>query len=170
MAGISVNNSGDWTGDLNWEVATVTNGSSTALMDVGGHLMIEGSGALLDHNFNTTGIAVADEICLNWELIDESGVELASGSNCIDFTPIDEGSDDDCVAWEYWNPELVDPTLPGNGCPHFTDDNDPALDNEDDAEVIVDDNSGALPAVGVFGTLVASVFAVFIIAIRRDEE
>jgi hypothetical protein len=170
VAGLSVNNSGDWTGDLNWEVATVTNGSSTALTDVAGHLIIESSGALLDHNFSPTGIAVADEICLNWELIDESGVELASGSECIDFTPIDEGSDDDCVAWEYWNPELVDPSLLGNGCPHYTDDNDPALDNEDDAEVIVDDNSGALPAVGVFGTLVASVFAVFIIAIRRDEE
>jgi len=170
VAGLSVNNSGDWTGDLNWEVATVTNGSSTALTDIGGHLLVEASGALLDHNFNTTGITVADEICLNWELIDESGVELASGSECIDFSAIGEGSEEDCEAWEYWNPELVDPTLPGNGCPHFTDGNDPALDNEDDAEDIVDDNSGALPAVGVFGTLVASVFAVFIIAIRRDEE
>ena len=89
VAGISVNNSGDWTGDLNWEVATVTNGSSTALMDIGGHLLVESTGALLDHNFNTTGI-VADEICLNWELIDESGVELSSGSECIVFTPISE--------------------------------------------------------------------------------
>jgi hypothetical protein len=169
VAGLSVNNSGDWTGDLNWEVATVTNGSSTALTDVAGHLLIEATGALLDHNFNTTGI-VADEICLNWELIDESGVELASGSNCIDFTPIDEGSDDDCEVWEYWNPNLVDPSLPGNGCPHYTGDNEPTIDNEDNAENTTDDNSGALPAVGVFGTLVASVFAVFIIAIRRDEE
>jgi hypothetical protein len=92
VVGLSVNNSGDWTGDLNWEVVTVTNGTSTALMDVGGHLQVQSSGALLDQNsshFSPTGI-VADEICLNWELIDESGVELSSGSECIDFTPLSE--------------------------------------------------------------------------------
>jgi hypothetical protein len=89
VAGLSVNNSGDWIGDLNWEVATVTDGSSTALMDIGGHLIVESSGALLDHNFSPTGIA-ADEICLNWQLIDESGVELSSGSECIDFIPLSE--------------------------------------------------------------------------------
>jgi hypothetical protein len=243
VAGLSVNNSGDWTGDLNWEVATVTNGSSTALTDIGGHLIVEASGALLDHNFNTTGIAVADEICLNWELIDESGVELASGSECIDFTPIGEGSDDvvdRTPRISLWGGKvnqhnengtwLTDPDGVSGGHPFsqypndyggreveycqkfwpsttqvvlqnhtedltfYTEGNlvaynntkhvwicqtedggipvfDPVdLDNEDDAEVIVDDNSGALPAVGVFGTLVASVFAVFIIAIRRDEE
>jgi len=26
---------------------------------------------------------------------------------------------DPCFEWEYWNPSLVDPTLPGNGCPEF---------------------------------------------------
>jgi hypothetical protein len=89
VAEISVNNSGNWTGDLNWEVVTVSNGSSTALTDVAGHLIVESTGALLDHNFSPTGI-VADEICLNWQLIDESGVELSSGSECIDFIPLSE--------------------------------------------------------------------------------
>ncbi len=26
---------------------------------------------------------------------------------------------DPCFEWEYWNPSLVDPNLPGNGCPEF---------------------------------------------------
>lgn len=26
---------------------------------------------------------------------------------------------DPCFEWEYWNPSLVDPALPGNGCPEF---------------------------------------------------
>ena len=164
VAGLSVNNSGDWTGDLNWEVVTVTAGSSTALADVNGHLMVENTGALLDHDFSPTGVT-ADEICLNWELIDENDDELSSGSNCINFIPIDEDSEDDCEAWEYWNPDMVDPSLPGNGCPYYTADNDSTTDDDDD-----DDSSGALPAVGVFGTLAASMLAVFIVAIKRDEE
>ena len=24
-----------------------------------------------------------------------------------------------CFEWEYWNPDLVDPTQPGNGCPEY---------------------------------------------------
>ena len=164
VAGLSVDNSGDWTGELHWDVTTVTAGSSTALTDIGGHLMIEHTGALLDHDFSPTGVT-ADEICLNWELIDENDDELSSGSNCINFIPIDEDSEDDCEAWEYWNPDLVDPSLPGNGCPHYTADNDSTTDDDDD-----DDSSGALPAVGVFGTLAASMLAVFIVAIKRDEE
>jgi hypothetical protein len=164
VAGLSVDNSGDWTGELHWDVTTVTAGSSTALADIGGHLMIEHTGALLDHDFSPTGVT-ADEICLNWELIDENDDELSSGSNCINFIPIDEDSEDDCEAWEYWNPDMVDPSLPGNGCPHYTADNDSTSDDDDD-----DDSSGALPAVGVFGTLAASMLAVFIVAIKRDEE
>ena len=29
--------------------------------------------------------------------------------------------DDSCEVWEYWNPDLIDTTLPGNGCPHYID-------------------------------------------------
>jgi hypothetical protein len=291
VAGLSVNNSGDWTGDLNWEVATVTNGSSTALADVLGHLMIESSGALLDYDFSPAGIAVADEICLNWELIDESGVELSSGSECIVFTPIsgpicttvtisnvndeyEEGADvvvwfspdancnghslayfvnsstsvvpqtDGTIDIDYNNAAWVMPAanqwvmpfeifnlLVGETCvtvqvsaydaaggvmsPYIDSDtvcfnvvttsveectpwNNAACNTEfscpDDLDKVAveatdnvtgvaieiwdcqeseesdEESGGLLPSVGVFGTLTASVFAVFIIALRRDEE
>jgi hypothetical protein len=294
VVGLSVNNSGDWIGDLNWEVATVSNGSSTALMDIGGHLLIEASGALLDHNFSPTGIA-ADEICLNWELIDESGVELSSGSECIDFTPLSEPTctvvtisnvnteyvkGNSVVAWfnteldchghslAYWvnsstsgtaysgiiDVDVNDPSswsstgtnevstvelfqtsdgglIVDNHCitvqvsaydaiggvisPHIDSDtvcfnvvttateecipwNNAACDTEfacedgyDKVAVDATDNvtgvaievwecqesdgtddgsSGLLPSIGIFGTFAASMFAVFIIAVRRDEE
>ena len=31
----------------------------------------------------------------------------------------DSSSLDPCFEWEYWNPTLVDPSLPGNGCPEY---------------------------------------------------
>ena len=31
----------------------------------------------------------------------------------------DSASVDPCFEWEYWNPTLVDPSLPGNGCPDY---------------------------------------------------
>jgi len=32
----------------------------------------------------------------------------------------DPASIDPCFEWEYWNPTLVDPSLPGNGCPDYS--------------------------------------------------
>jgi len=31
----------------------------------------------------------------------------------------DPASEAPCFEWEYWNPDLVDPTQPGNGCPEY---------------------------------------------------
>ena len=31
----------------------------------------------------------------------------------------DAATKDPCFEWEYWNPDLVDPTLAGNGCPDY---------------------------------------------------
>ena len=31
----------------------------------------------------------------------------------------DASSINPCFEWEYWNPTLVDPSLPGNGCPDY---------------------------------------------------
>ena len=31
----------------------------------------------------------------------------------------DPTSADPCFEWEYWNPSLIDPSQPGNGCPEF---------------------------------------------------
>jgi hypothetical protein len=43
-------------------------------------------------------------------------------------------------------------------------------ESEESDEESDEESGGLLPSVGVFGTLTASVFAVFIIALRRDEE
>src|SRR6056300_62094 len=32
----------------------------------------------------------------------------------------DASSIDPCFEWEYWNPTMVDPSLPGNGCPEYS--------------------------------------------------
>ena len=59
---------------------------------------------------------------------------------------VDDSQEEDwevmCEEWEYWNPEQIDTSKPGNGCPHYVDESS-------------DDDSGGLPSIGVFGTLVA---------------
>ena len=32
----------------------------------------------------------------------------------------DESTAEACFVWEYWNDDLIDTTLPSNGCPYFT--------------------------------------------------
>ena len=45
---------------------------------------------------------------------------------------------EDCEIWEYWNPDLIDESLPGNGCPHHPD-----AENKDN-ETIVSDFVGSV--------------------------
>jgi cyclophilin family peptidyl-prolyl cis-trans isomerase len=45
-------------------------------------------------------------------------VPCLSGEPCDDT---EETWEEACEIWEYWNPDLVDTTLPGNGCPHYID-------------------------------------------------
>ncbi len=274
---ISVNNSGVWVGDLNWEVITVSNNASFALADIGGHLLIEHTGALLDSQFSPDGV-IADYICVTWELVDENEDILSEGENCIEFIPLSEpeciqftisnvadeylegdpvsiwfntnlechgytiqywinstligeatsGSIDIdandasswmssganeisnaimwtqtdidqpemcieanlisstnqsaiidsesicfsvvlpseptweelCEEWEYWNQDMIDTALPGNGCPHYID------ESADEGE----DSGTGLPAISSLATLSAAVLAVFVIATRREEQ
>ena len=62
-----------------------------------------------------------------------------------------------CEEWEYWNPEQVDTSKPGNGCPHYVDESS-------------DDDSGFLPSIGVFGTLVAIGVGLVAATGRRKNE
>ena len=58
----------------------------------------------------------------------------------------DESQEEDweamCEEWEYWNADQIDTSKPGNGCPHYVDESS-------------DDDSGWLPSIGVFATLLA---------------
>jgi len=38
--------------------------------------------------------------------------------------------EEECEDWEYWNQDSIDPTLPGNGCPHYQGDDDVVDDPE----------------------------------------
>jgi len=279
VAGISVNNSGAWTGELNWEVTTVANNASMTLDDMMGALIVDQNGTSFDYDFSPVGL-VTDYICITWELVDENEDILSEGETCIEFIPLSEpeciqftisnvadeylegdpvsiwfntnlechgytieysiegqypgGSisvhatglieidandvtswtisgtneisyammwtqvDYDvseicieshlysstnqsvmwrtncfsivlpseptwevlCEEWEYWNQDMIDTTLPGNGCPYY----------EDEADAEEGDVGAGLPAIGSFATLSAAVLAVFVIATRREEQ
>ena len=62
-----------------------------------------------------------------------------------------------CEEWEYWNADQIDTSKPGNGCPHYVDESN-------------DDDSGWLPSIGVFATLVAIGVSVVAATSRRKNE
>ena len=81
------------------------------------------------------------------------------GSPVVVEDPPEEDWEVMCEEWEYWNPDMVDTTLPGNGCPHYTDESS----TDDDSE------SSGLPSIGIVGTL-AVIAVSFVAVIRRDQE
>jgi len=71
-----------------------------------------------------------------------------SGMNVDDnSTENNTGGDDTweslCEDWEDWNSELIDPTLPGNGCPYFIEN-----DSDDDGLTDSTDNCPLIPNPG----------------------
>ena len=80
----------------------------------------------------------------------------------VDYKPIvlDEGTSTECEEWEYWNPDLIDTSQPGNGCPHYEGSNtgdgtsDGAGDGDDD------DDDESIPGFEVWLLIVALLFAV----------
>jgi len=83
------------------------------------------------------------------------------GNGTGDGNNTDETWEEACEIWEYWNPDLVDTTLPGNGCPDYIDES--STEDEDD------ESSGGLPSIGVIGTL-AAIGVSFVAVIRREQE
>ena len=84
---------------------------------------------------------------------------LGSGSSVVTEDPQQEDWEVMCEEWEYWNSELVDTTLPGNGCPHYIDESNTDEDSE----------SSGLPSIGILGTL-AAIGLSFVAVIRREHE
>lgn len=89
-----------------------------------------------------------------WLDTDSDGV----GDNS-DYAPYDptvwEDVDDtssECEEWEYWNPEDIDTSLPGNGCPHYEGSNTDDGDDDDDDE--------SIPGFEVWILILAMLFAV----------
>ena len=93
-----------------------------------------------------------------WLDTDADGV----GDNS-DYAPYDptvwEDVDDtssECEEWEYWNPDLIDTSLPGNGCPDYEGSNTgDGTGDEDD-----DDDDESIPGFEVWLLILAMLFAV----------
>jgi len=86
VLGISVSNPDGWEGaHVNWHVeAPASTGENYALTDVGGHLLIESSGALLDQNFELSEVH-AGSLCLYWNLYssNQSSNMTDQGYTCV---------------------------------------------------------------------------------------
>ena len=82
-----------------------------------------------------------------------------SGGIVVVEDPQEEDWEVMCEEWEYWNSDLVDTSLPGNGCPHYIDESSTDEDSE----------SSGLPSVGILGTL-AAIGLSFVAVIRREQE
>ena len=103
------------------------------------------------------------EICIEANLISSTNQSVIIDSESICFSvvlPSEPTWEVLCEEWEYWNQDMIDTTLPGNGCPYY----------EDEADAEGEDAGAGLPAIGSFATLSAAVLAVFVIATRREEQ
>ena len=78
----------------------------------------------------------------------------------VDYKPIvlDEGTSTECEEWEYWNPDLIDTSLPGNGCPHYEGSN--TGDGTGDGNGDEGDDDESIPGFEVWLLILALLFAV----------
>jgi hypothetical protein len=87
--------------------------------------------------------------------------EPVNSDGCSD-SQLDGGDDDTsgmtaCEEWEYWNPELVDETLPGNGCPEYEGDEKSSSDSSE-SKIL-----GMAPL--TFGAIVAGIIAIAVVTL-----
>ena len=59
------------------------------------------------------------------------------------------------MEWEYWNPDHIDSSLPGNGCPHYEES---TTGESDDTEE--EDEEESLPGFEAWLLIFAILFAV----------
>ena len=103
------------------------------------------------------------EMCIEANLISSTNQSAIIDSESICFSvvlPSEPTWEELCEEWEYWNQDMIDTALPGNGCPHYID------ESADEGE----DSGTGLPAISSLATLSAAVLAVFVIATRREEQ
>jgi hypothetical protein len=105
---------------------------------------------------------------LEWLDTDADGV----GDNS-DYAPYDPSvweydNDNDtstyCEEWEYWNPDQIDTSLPGNGCPHYEATNSDDGDGDGDGTSTGDGTDGeddeSVPGFELWLVILALLFAV----------
>ena len=87
---ISVSNPDGWEGaQVNWHIsAPAADGGSMMLIDVGGHLLVQSTGALLDEYFELSEIHTGS-LCIYWELYssNQSSIQpIDANGYCIPIT------------------------------------------------------------------------------------
>ena len=102
-------------------------------------------GSQLEDTADRDGDGIPDSIDLDddndgvddiYDLCPETPVgDSVDEDGCSVFNDDDDDDDDnntgmtECEEWEYWNPDLVDSSEPGNGCPFYEDGNGDDDDN-----------------------------------------
>ena len=81
----------------------------------------------------------------------------------VDYKAAEEVDDPstECEEWEYWNPDLIDTSQPGNGCPHYEGSNSGDGDGDGDGDgTHEDDDDDSLPGFEAWLLILAMLFAV----------
>ena len=115
----------------------------------------------------------------NWCCVDPYAEEWNECYPTYDETPCPSGGpcsqykspETLCEDWEYWNPDLIDPSIPGKGCPDYVVDDVTDNNNNDTSdgtdESFESESEGGLPGFTLVITLVSIVAAV--VASRKKE-
>ena len=99
--------------------------------------------------------------------LEPTGVSTGAGEPGVDMHwVLCEGQDadadgvlDECEEWAYWNPDLIDSSLPGDGCPMYVEET-----TEDD------DESDGLPSIGVLSTVLSVLVASAFVRGKREPD
>lgn len=112
---------------------------------------------------DSDGDGIADEMDAfpndSTESLDSDGDGVGDNSDTAPTDPsvwenVDNTSSE-CEEWEYWNPDLIDTSLPGNGCPHYEES---TTGESDDTEG--EDEEESLPGFEAWLLIFAILFAV----------
>lgn len=112
---------------------------------------------------DSDGDGIADEMDAfpndSTESLDSDGDGVGDNSDTAPSDPnvwenVDNTSSE-CEEWEYWNPDLIDTSLPGNGCPHYEES---TTGESDDTEG--EDEEESLPGFEAWLLIFAILFAV----------
>ena len=122
---------------------------------------------IFDNDDDNDGVDDLNDLCPDTAegvTVDNDGCPV-EGDNSNDNTDeddddSDENPSDECAEWEYWNPELVDTTKPGNGCPYYEEEDRDATSDSSENKILGMDpiTLGALAAVLVIAILAATMY------------
>ena len=115
---------------------------------------------------DSDGDGIADEMDAfpndSTESLDSDGDGVGDNSDTAPSDPnvwenVDNTSSE-CEEWEYWNPDLIDPSLPGNGCPHY--EGSSSEDDDDSSNTDDEDEEESVPGFEAWLLIFAILFAV----------